>query len=183
MGSNQRNSSTRGPDLPEVILLETCRSVGYRKLFKLGRIRFQSRLHSLQGRGGLIFHTSCEGGNRVSSGRYSDLLRLSQRLTTLSIGHEVKSRSAVFRSSCLALYSASQHSYKRFRCSSHFAGEYVLRLRQLWRSQAGLECQEFDDGIRSRTLDLAILILRLEVGVFSVAFSHITGDTNRWHQV
>ena len=119
--------------------------------------------------GGLIFHiyTSYERRNRVSSGRYSDLLRLSQRLTTFSIGHEVKSRSALVRSSCLALYSASQHSYKRFRCSSHFSGEYVLRLRQLWRSQAGLECQEFGEGIRSRTLDLAILSLRLEVDVFS----------------
>jgi len=72
-------------------------------------------------------YTSYERGGRVLWSLYSNLLRLSQRLTTFSIGHEVKSRSSLFRSSCLALYSASQHSYKRFRCSSHFPGEYVLR--------------------------------------------------------
>ena len=93
-------------------------------------------------------HTSYEGETEcLIHSRYSDLLRLSQQLTTFSIGHEVKSRSALFRSSCLALYSASQHSYKRFRCSSHFSGEYVLRLRQPWRSQAGSKCQGCVEGM------------------------------------
>lgn len=57
---------------------------------------------------------------------------LSQRLTTLGIGHADDCPLSFVSS-----YMAAQHRYSERACASHFSGEYVFLFKQVCRVQAG----------------------------------------------